>query len=68
MNQTVFSIEHLGRIVTVKTCAGAIGAALGLYPNKRKGIRWEETEKGVTVINGGEIVVKEIHIPLSWVR
>lgn len=68
MNPTVFSIEHAGRIKTVKTCAGAVGAVLGLFPDKRKGISWKETGGGVTVINDGEFVVREVSIPLSWVR
>jgi hypothetical protein len=77
MNPTVYSIERGKVIVTVKTCGGALGAALSLYPEIRKGVSWKETERNkigraivtvVTTAKGEEITVKEIDIPLAWVK
>jgi hypothetical protein len=73
MNPTVYSIERNGQTVTVKTCGGPVGAALAVHPDARKGVRWEERERNaigkalLTIVNGS-IFVREIDIPLAWVK
>lgn len=73
MNQTVYQIERNGLTRTVKTMAGAGGAAVGLYPDLRP-ISWTVLERHIVtnaekkILVNGCVTVTEIDIPLSWVK
>ena len=70
MNQTVYQIEdkQTGHFHTVKTCAGSLGA-LRLTTEQLKKTTYRQEGKTMFVNAGGyKFEVKEIDIPLSWVK
>lgn len=70
MNPTVYQVEHKGNIVTFKSCNCALGVVRALFRLRERYTPWENKGNGVTLIKAsiGDILVKEIDIPLAWVK
>lgn len=67
MNPQVFQVEHLGRFITVKSFAGPVGVARKLFGLTARYTPWVNVDRKTTVVNG-DITVKEVDLPLSWVK
>jgi hypothetical protein len=66
MNQTVYQVTRGPIIRTVKSTEGPLGVARALFRPAGRYVPWVQIDDKTTVVNG-DIEVKIVDIPLSWV-
>ena len=67
MNPKVFQVERFGKIITVKSFNDPVGICRKIFRLTGRYIPWQNIDGKTTIVNQN-ITVKEIDLPLAWVK